>query len=384
MCLYPRFTMNPRYKKNKKNGGVIPPCSDNRILYIPIGCGNCVECRKKKANDWMIRLHEEFRTNSKNCKFVTLTFDNNNLKKHQQKAIETIGLEIFKNKRKDIRNEGCKIAVREFLERIRAKTGKSVRHWLITELGGGHNKRIHMHGFIWADADLIKEKWQNGYVYIGDYMSPQAITYTTKYVQKINKREPMYMPKIMTSSGIGNGWLKRSDAKRARFNGRDTIEEYVRENGRSSSLPIYYRNKLYSENQREELWINKLDKNERWIAGERVRLRDFDNIEDYKQEILRLLRHNQRLIGNGTKYDMNKYDGMMTQLYAREYYQEYETTRQNNDTNNDTNNGMNDLNQDELELIAKMSPINKIRWEDKEEQWMRDKNSPIGECFMGG
>ena len=48
MCLYPTLIDNPKYKSNKKNGGVIPLCIDERIKKVPIGCGYCEECRKKK------------------------------------------------------------------------------------------------------------------------------------------------------------------------------------------------------------------------------------------------------------------------------------------------------------------------------------------------
>ena len=38
---------NPKYKANKKNGGNIPPVIDQRTIYVPIGCGVCIECRKQ-------------------------------------------------------------------------------------------------------------------------------------------------------------------------------------------------------------------------------------------------------------------------------------------------------------------------------------------------
>ena len=55
MCLYPTLIDNPKYKSNKKNGGVIPHCFDERIKKVPLGCGYCEECRKKKAGQWYIR-----------------------------------------------------------------------------------------------------------------------------------------------------------------------------------------------------------------------------------------------------------------------------------------------------------------------------------------
>ena len=73
MCLYPTFRKNPKYKINKKNGGIVPVMHDNRVKYVPTGCGNCIECRKQKARNWQLRMLEEVKTET-NGKFVTLTF----------------------------------------------------------------------------------------------------------------------------------------------------------------------------------------------------------------------------------------------------------------------------------------------------------------------
>ena len=47
MCLYPKLIKNKKYTKNKKNGGIIPTVSDNRVLYVTAACGKCFECRTK-------------------------------------------------------------------------------------------------------------------------------------------------------------------------------------------------------------------------------------------------------------------------------------------------------------------------------------------------
>ena len=52
MCLYPKLINNPKYRANKKNGGDIPAVSDNRVLQVPIGCGNCIECRMQKKRQF--------------------------------------------------------------------------------------------------------------------------------------------------------------------------------------------------------------------------------------------------------------------------------------------------------------------------------------------
>ena len=78
MCLYPKFIRNPRYIPNKKNNGIVPEVKDPRVLMVPIGCNDCMECRKKKAREWQVRLLEDVRHN-KNGKFVTLTFSDESI-----------------------------------------------------------------------------------------------------------------------------------------------------------------------------------------------------------------------------------------------------------------------------------------------------------------
>ena len=114
---------------NEKNGGVIPPVSDQRTLWVPVGCGNCMECRKQKAREWQVRLLEDIRHN-KNGIFVTLTFDNENY----TKLSNEIKNEINNNDTYLIDNTIAKIGVRRFLERWRKSHKRSVRHWLVTEL----------------------------------------------------------------------------------------------------------------------------------------------------------------------------------------------------------------------------------------------------------
>ena len=52
MCLYPKLINNPKYKSNKKNGGLIPPIMDERVKFVPIGCKKCIECKKQRKREW--------------------------------------------------------------------------------------------------------------------------------------------------------------------------------------------------------------------------------------------------------------------------------------------------------------------------------------------
>jgi hypothetical protein len=43
-------------------------------------------------------------------------------------------------------------------------------------------------------------------------------------------------------------------------------------------MPIYWRNQLYSEEEREQLWIAKLDEGIRFIGGEKMNWNAFGNL----------------------------------------------------------------------------------------------------------
>ena len=188
MCLYPKLIKNPKYKANKKNGGIIPECNDNRVLYVPVGCGNCIECMKQKARQWQVRLSEEIKQNQQ-MYMVTLTFGEEELETLSKEAEHRYLINRIEE------NEIATLAVRRFLERWRKKYKKSVRHWLVTELGHNGTENIHLHGIIWTDeqkARSIKDLWGYGFVWDGysinekkqNYVNEKTINYIVKYIMK--------------------------------------------------------------------------------------------------------------------------------------------------------------------------------------------------------
>ena len=137
----------------------MPPIFDNRVKFVPIGCGNCLECKKQKYNEWKVRLLEDSRNNN-NGRFVTLTFSNESIKKIVKEGkLESKGYELD--------NEIAVYAVRHFLERIRKQTKKSIKHWLITELGHKGTENIHLHGILWTELNKkeLQDLWKYGYIW---------------------------------------------------------------------------------------------------------------------------------------------------------------------------------------------------------------------------
>ena len=74
-----------------------------------------------------------------------------------------------------------------------------------------------MHGIIFTDnINIIKEKWQNGFVWCGyqknemnvNYVNEKTINYITKYILKVDLIHKGYKSKILCSAGIGSNYIK--------------------------------------------------------------------------------------------------------------------------------------------------------------------------------
>ena len=194
--------------------------------------------------------------------------------------MEKIKKEIGVEENKGNENSIATYALRHALERIRKKTKKSIKHWFVTELGEDRG-RIHLHGITFGkdSAEKFIENWKYGFVFVGSYVSEKTINYITKYILKDDLNNRHFTGKILTSSGIGAKFLERDDWKNCKYKENDeTNETYRFRNGIKRALPKYYREKIYSEEEREKLWIKKIEKGDTWVMGEKCKI----DSEEYK------------------------------------------------------------------------------------------------------
>lgn len=255
-----------------------PICKDERLTIVPIGCGNCIECRQQRANQWRTRLHEEIKEHKYNY-FVTLTMSDESFKNICEETNITAV------------NAIAKIMVRRFLERWRKKYKKSICHWLITELGED-NDRLHLHGFIMSDYEChedITNIWQYGITYIGEYCNNRTINYCVKYALKIDPVHKDYKPIILCSKGIGSSYIDKNQ-RLHKYRPKDTIEYYKLPNGNKINLPIYYRNHFFTEEERTKLWQEKLDQEQIYVRSIPMKL----NTEKGIQEYLNVLKYQRK------------------------------------------------------------------------------------------
>ena len=204
-------------------------------------------------------------------------------------------------------------------QNIRKTNTSTIKHWLITELGHKGTENIHLHGIIWTNENVreIEKIWGYGFVYIGDkyengrienYVNEKTANYITKYVQKVDFDHKEYRPIILTSAGIGGKYLERRDAQSNKYNGEETREYYRTKTGHKIKLTTYWRNKIYNDEEREALWLQKLDKQERWVCGEKVDV-SINNEEYYK--LLKFYRSRNKQLGyqtNQVDWNRKKYE----------------------------------------------------------------------------
>lgn len=287
MCLYPRFIKNPKYKVRKGvyDFGAI---TDERMKYVPIGCGNCIECRQQKSREWQTRLHEELKVNN-HAYFTTLTFSNEDLNK------------LMKECECEECNGIATIAVRRFLERWRKKYRKTLRHWLITELGHENTERIHLHGILFTENPITNEDlqavWKYGRTDTGKYCNSRSINYIVKYVTKIDLEHKTYKPIILCSAGLGSNYINIQQIRVHAFNNEKTNENYTLPNGNIIALPIYYRNKFWTQTQRNKLWCYRLDKMKRYIRGIEI---DVSKTDKQYYDILKEQQKDNIMLGYGS------------------------------------------------------------------------------------
>ena len=119
----------------------------------------------------------------------------------------------------DLDNAIALKGIRYFLENWRKKTGKSVKHWLITEIGGKNYENVHIHGILFTEnRELIGKCWLYGYTYgvkEETYVNERTINYIVKYLMKQDNKHRGYNPVIATSNGIGKGIVTGKQIGRA-------------------------------------------------------------------------------------------------------------------------------------------------------------------------
>lgn len=261
------------YLIDKQTGEV----TERRIDYLDVSCGKCNQCKAKKVKEWTFRIEQEIQSSS-SALFVTLSY--------KDSYVPTTKLGYNTLNYKDIS---------DYIKRLRRRSEKNdkytqpIKYFAVGEYGP-ETYRPHWHLIIFnALAPQIIEAWSEHvqptksspsiHISIGNVVVELAQTararYMLNYLQKPQydniieeypdfdgKREMRHM-----SNKMGQSYLEKQGIKEHHKN----IEHsYVRlENGEKLSLPRYYKDKLYKDYEKEQIWkrgyIKTLEKTEEKI-----------------------------------------------------------------------------------------------------------------------
>lgn len=171
---------------------------------------------------------EEFKA-SKNCYFVTLTYNDENIYRNSQ-GVPSVSKEEFQL----------------FIKKLRKKNGVGFRYYAVGEYGTNTNRNhYHFLGFNCSPnfGDIVSTSWNKGHIMLGE-VNIKTIKYITKYhVNRGKYPEGANKPFVLMSKGIGNMYIENMRD----FHAGRIDNSYYPDKNLKRRLPRYYKDKLYSK-----------------------------------------------------------------------------------------------------------------------------------------
>lgn len=202
---------------------------------VPVPCGRCPNCKKRRVATWAFRLMQEERV-SLSSFFLTLTYDTIHVPITPKGFMTTAQDDIQK-----------------FWKRLRKLQTEKIKYYAVSEYGSKSN-RPHYHAIVFGvvDSELFNKAWQKGTIHVGQ-VSEASIRYTLKYIDKPG-RIPMFKgddrepERAWMSKGLGANYLS---PEIVRYHKLHLDKFYVRAlDGVKVPLPRYYREKMFTDSER--------------------------------------------------------------------------------------------------------------------------------------
>lgn len=213
------------------------------VMEVP--CGRCAECRRRRGSDWRVRLLHELNFGKiHSAIFVTLT----------------ISPEYYETYR-----DNPRAAIRRFTDLVRKTYGRSVRYFIVSELGGASD-RLHFHGILFnapfvpvrknPSYKIINRKlrklWKIGHTWVG-WVTDATCNYILKYITKVDEKHPNFFGRIYVSPGLGRSYLDADTI--ALFRSNPLGKRIVHAGNKQFPMPRYYVEKIYSRYERQLLTL---------------------------------------------------------------------------------------------------------------------------------
>jgi len=206
--------------------------------HIPVPCGKCPNCVSRRVSAWSFRLMQEDKI-SLMSNFITLTYDT--------KSVPISRAGFMSISKRDIQL---------FFKRLRKSNEAKIKYFCAGEYGT-KTGRPHYHIILFnARVETIQEAWPLGGIHYGT-VSGASVGYTLKYISKPGRipehknddRQPEFR---LMSKGLGASYVNEKIRQWHKASLENRV--YVNlEDGKKASMPRYYKDKIYSENERKRI-----------------------------------------------------------------------------------------------------------------------------------
>lgn len=143
-----------------------------------------------------------------------------------------------------------------FMKRLRKSNEHKLKYYLCGEYGG-KTFRPHYHALLFnAELPTIQPAWPLGSIHYGS-VTGASVGYTLKYMAKpsripLHKNDDRQKEFSLMSKGLGSNYLTPAMKK---YHLSDLLNRMYcnLEDGKKISMPRYYKNKIYEEQQRQAI-----------------------------------------------------------------------------------------------------------------------------------
>jgi len=207
---------------------------------VPIRCGKCPPCKLERVNSWVFRLMQEEKRHTVSH-FITLTYDTDHV------PISDNGYMTLRKK-----------DTQDFWKRLRkAHPELNIKYYLVGEYGT-KNKRPHYHAIVFGvpDSQYYADAWspyghQLGTLHVGT-VTGDSIAYCMKYIDKPRSRKHVRDDRenefSTSSQALGANYITQEVVD---YHNEDLTRNYLtKQGGYRIALPRYYRNIIYSPDDR--------------------------------------------------------------------------------------------------------------------------------------
>lgn len=252
---------------------------------VTVPCGWCVDCLNAKASSWAIRISEEEKVSS-NAYFLTLTYNDETIPNVNADTEEIVRGAQYK---KGFYRTLDKKDLQKFFKRYRRALDRKYKYGLDEETGeivpvakkhqiryyavgeyGGRTKRPHYHAIVFnVDVELLLKSWSIKKKPIGQTKAGKveqgSIRYCTSYIMEKwkYKKRIQNPPFSIMSKGIGKNYIDMMKD----YHNQGLEDSYMLPGGVKLPIPRYFKDKIFSDEDREYLGEEARKRAEAEIAG---------------------------------------------------------------------------------------------------------------------